>query len=238
MACISHQHKYEVPVVLVPSEVLVAELLPDGFALFPPLLGVGPVDGVEVVQNPGGVDDEVVLSVVEHDLDSPVEQVLQLPLVGGGEVVVEIVVHLLVVVDVVEPIGHPETLFLGLEVVFVVGVYISSVVLSEIEHIHAQVVFACHVVVGYDEVDVACGFVEIPVLYLHDGLILHEGGGVPPVVGDCSHRVEVAVVEAGLEDGVDPAVADQHSLQIDAQLFALLLDGYLWLVSSSAMAGM
>ena len=132
MACIPDQHEHQVPVLLVPAEVLVAKLLPDGLGFLPPLLGVGPVDGVEVVQDAGSVDDEVVLAVVEHDLETPVEQILQLPLVGGGEVVVEIVVHLLVVVYVVKPVGHPEVLLLGLEVVFVVGVYVSCVVLPEV----------------------------------------------------------------------------------------------------------
>ena len=80
----------------------------------------------------------------------------------------------MIVVEIVKPIRNPEVLLMVLEVVFVVRVDVSLIILSEIEYIHAKVVFLGHIIIGKDEVDIPSSLILIASFHSDHGLVLHE----------------------------------------------------------------
>jgi len=124
---------------------------------------------------------------------------------------------LLIIVNVVQPIWYSEALLVVLQKIFVIRVYVTLIILLIIQNVHAEIVFRSYVVISNDEVYVASSMLEVAFLDSDYGLVLHEGGGVTPVVGDHAHRVEVTVEVANLINRIDPAVTDQHSFQVETE---------------------
>ena len=137
MPCISHQHEYQVAIVLVPPQIFISELFPDGLGLGLPSFGMLPVESVEIVKNSWGVNNKVVLTVVDHNSQVSVQDILKFSFVGGGEVSIEVIVHLLVVVNVVNRIRYSKIFLFVLHVVFVVGIDVTCIILVKIEYVHA-----------------------------------------------------------------------------------------------------
>ena len=137
MSCISHQHEYQVAIVLVPPQIFIPELFPDGLSLGLPSFGILPVEGVKIVKNSWGVDNKIILTIVDHNSQVSVQDILKFSLVGGREVSIKVIVHLLVVVNVVNRIRYSKVFLFVLHVVFVIGINVTCIILVKIEYIHA-----------------------------------------------------------------------------------------------------
>jgi hypothetical protein len=85
-----------------------------------------------------------------------IEQSFEFSAIASRKVSREIIIHLLVIINIIHPLGHSEVGFLFLEIIGIEGVDITLIILLIVQHIHAIVVFIGYVIVSDDEVYVAC----------------------------------------------------------------------------------
>lgn len=159
------------------------------------------------------------MTIVDQGLHSVVEDSFEFSLEAHGDILTEISIHLLVSCDIVEPVGHSKVFLLGLNVILVIGIgFIAfSQVLFVVHDGESSVVLVSNIIVVYEEVDVIGAFLEIATHDAGDGLVLHEGHGVSPLIRDHSYRTEVAIVVVELVQTINQTVADHDALQIDSE---------------------
>jgi hypothetical protein len=116
-----------------------------------PLRDAHPVEPVEVVENTGGVDHEVVLAVVEQHLHAALEEGDHVAGVAGGDVLGECVIDHVAAGDVIDIVGDAQAALAVVEEGDEGLVWLP--VLPEVVGAHAPPVLVAGVVVVGEEVE-------------------------------------------------------------------------------------
>jgi len=82
MSSIPHHTKNQIPMILIPSNILTPVFLPDLLRRIPPLLRTDPFQCIEIGEYSWSVDDVVVLTVVDEGANVEIEEFLELSFVA------------------------------------------------------------------------------------------------------------------------------------------------------------
>lgn len=145
-----HQHEPEVVVDFGPPCYCPVDS-PDALLGPLPVGNANPVQSVDVVKNPGGVDHEIVLSIVDHDSSVASEESDDVPGIAARDVSCEGVVDIIVAREVIDVVWDSKASFAIVEESDK-GI-ISFSVLSEVEGTHSSPVLVPGVVVVGEEVE-------------------------------------------------------------------------------------